>query len=188
MWNFLNMDKWNENLNSKCDYLQHVEVWWFKANTQEKPRTASSSCDLCAVCYTQRKKLWTGAEQPSSSPVCCKTPWNEFWSGSLLSYVSAWGGAALAAIHTLVGVPGGSLRVLSHVHFASCVQMIYGNGEGGDVWRYRNRAWGGGEDGVSVGQGAHRGFRSATWPSQQNTVEPRSSLHSHLSRHVFNNF
>lgn len=44
--------------------------------------------------------------------------------------MSAWGGAALAAIHTLVGVPGGSLRVLSHVHFASCVQMIYGNGEG----------------------------------------------------------
>lgn len=64
--------------------------------------------------------------------------------------------AALALIQTLVGVPRQLCRVLSHVHFTSCVRMIY---SGRIMWRYRNRAWGGVGDGVSAGPGAHRGPR-----------------------------
>lgn len=67
---------------------------------------------------------------------------------------------ALALIQTLVGVPRQLCRVLSHVHFTSCVRMIY---SGRIMWRYRNRAWGGVGDGVSAGPGAHRGPQTWVW-------------------------
>lgn len=54
----------------------------------------------------------------------------------------------LARVQTLGGIPAEWCRVLSHVHFTSCVQMIYSWRE---MWRYRNRAWGGVGDGVSAG-------------------------------------